>query len=224
MSKIHHLIEKVFIKKQLGPLSHESLDLFSKPVITVARDPGSGGKPIAQQVAKRLKFEFYDDSLIEEIAKSARRRKGIIKGVDERSRNLIEDLVHNLFNPEYISEEVYIKHLVKTVLTLANQGKAVFLGRGTNLIIPNTASLDVLVTANKQIRIERAIKHEGHSLRKARQIIDKYSKERREFVSGYFKKGYHNPIYYDLVINTEYFTVNQARDLIISAFEKKFTA
>lgn len=220
MKKTYELVNQSIIKNLAEEISGDN-ELFN-PVITIARDPGSGGNPIAKLVAKKLDYTFYDDALIEAIAKSAKRRTRIIKNIDEKTRNIIQDLVHNLLNPDYVSESTYINHLTKVVLSIAAEGKAVLLGRGTNLIVPNSRSLDVLITSSKKIRIARAVKYEGHTVAKAREIIDKYSKERKDFVSQYFGKGYHNPVHYDLIINTHFFDINQAAELIIAAFKIKF--
>lgn len=223
MNKTYKAINRSVLNHELISTPHDSERIFTHPVITIARDPGSGGNPIGKLVAQKLKYSFYDDELIEAIAKSTSKRTKVIKNVDEKTRTVIEDIVHNLFNPDYISESTYLKHLTNVVLSLAHTGKAVLLGRGANFIIPNADSFNVLITAPKKVRIKRAVYYEGHSITKARAIIDKYSHQRKGFVSQYFNKGYHNPIYYDLVINTEYFDIQAASDIIVTAFRKKYS-
>ena len=220
---MYRLVNKVFERLQLETNRQKPEQVLSQnPFITIARDPGSGGKPIAKLIARKLEFKFYDEALIEAIAKSAKRRKQIIAQVDEKSRNVIEDLVHNLFNPNYVSDETYIKHLVDATLAIAHKGKSVILGRGTNFIAPAADGLHILVTAPREIRIKRAIKFEKVTKKKALSIIDKVSKEREAFVSQYFGKDYSDPAYYDLIVNTEFFDLEMASDLIITAFRKKF--
>jgi len=46
-----------------------------RPFITVSREAGSGGRPVAQAVAKKLGFKFYDRKIIELTAKKAKRRE-----------------------------------------------------------------------------------------------------------------------------------------------------
>lgn len=219
------LVNEFFTKIKLQNLKSDSdthPHISLHPFITIARDPGSGGKPIANLVAQKLGFEFFDEALIEAIAKSARKRKQIIRNVDEKSRTVIEDLVHNLFNPEYISDTSYIKHLTNTTLAIAHQGKSVILGRGANFIAPPSEGLNVLVTAPRHVRIQRAIEFENIKRPTAIKRIEKITEERRRFVSQYFNKDYTNPKYYDFILNTEYFDIDGASDLVINAFRKKF--
>lgn len=200
----------------------QSSTLSQKPFITIARDPGSGGQPIAKLVAKKLNFRYYNEAIIEEIAKSSHQRQKIIAKVDEKSRNFMEDLLHSLFNPEFISENTYIKHLSKVILAIAHKGGAVILGRGANFIAPQEEGLNVLITAPKKTRIQRAIRYEKIDKTEARRRIDKISRQRRQFISQYFSKYYTNPKHYDLILNTNYFNIESSANIIIRAFKKKF--
>jgi len=192
------------------------------PFITVAREPGSGGDPIGRAVAKKLGYAFVDDQIIEEIAKSTKKRTQIIKAVDEKSRTAIGELIHSLLNPEYIDESKYVTELVKVILAHAYQGKTVILGRGANFMTPPEHGLHVYITAPYATRVERAMKYEGHSLRKAKKIIADVEKDRADFVEKYLSRDLNKKNSYDLVLNTQFFTVNQARDIVINAFKTKF--
>ena len=134
----------------------------------------------------------------------------------------MEDLVHSMLNPEYVSDLDYVKHLYKTVLSISSQGRAVVLGRGANFIIPATDCLRVLITAPREIRIQRAIKYEKINKKEALKRINKISEERRAFVSQYFRKYYTNPKHYDLIINTQYYNIDASSNLVIKAFRQKF--
>lgn len=222
---IHNLVEKVFDRQEVFDRIHnETEEEFLKfhPFITVSRDPGSGGRPIAKIVSEKLNFTFYNQKLIDEIAKSAKARLDIMEDVDERQRTLMEDVVHNVLNPEYISERRYIKHLCKVVLKLAQNGGVVLLGRGTNFITPNSMGLHVRITAPYRVCVARAVKYEKMSYSKARQVIRKVAAERAGFVKQYFNKDIGNPKYYDLTINTTYLSLEDAADIIVAAFKRKF--
>lgn len=211
--------KKIALRILLGD-NHPSL--AKKPFITIARDPGSGGKPIAKLVAKQLKFKLYDKALVEEIAKSAKLREKTIHQIDEHTRTYIQDLVHSLLNPEYISDTTYIKHLSRVILAIAHQGKAVIVGRGANFILPPDEGLRVLITASKKVRIQRAIAYEKISRREATTRVIKISKQRSDFVSQYFRKYYTNPKHYDLILNTDHYDINTAANVILTAFTQKF--
>lgn len=197
-------------------------DHFKKPFITIAREPGSGGAPIAKAVAEKLGFVCVDEQVSEEIARSTKLRKGLIQAVDEKNRTKVEDVVQSLLNPDYVDDVKYVTELTKVVLTYAMHGKAVIVGRGGNFLTPFAKGLHVNITAPYELRVQRAMDFEGYSRKKAEEVIAKVEKERKEFVRQYFRKDPSKINSYDLTLNTAYFSVDQARDLIIDAFERKF--
>lgn len=196
---------------------------FSRPFITIAREPGSGGHPIGRLVADRLKFKFVDDELIEGVAKSTKQRKEILQQVDEKGRSAIEDLVQGMFNPEYVSDLTFVTELTKVILSYAYRGDVVILGRGANFITPFAQGLHVRITAPRDVRLQRAIDYEGHSPAKAKEVVNKIQKDRKDFVKQYFRRDIEDADYYDLTINTAYFSPNQSADMIINAFSGKFS-
>lgn len=228
---MHHefrvnLTEKLLAK--VGMLANRPLGFFRKekphfpPFITVSRESGSGGKPIAEMVAKALKFELLDEVLAEEVAKSAKKRKELIESVDEKSRGLVSDVIQSVLNPEYISDMTYIRHVTRVILLKAHKGKVVILGRGANFMIPSGAGLRVRIQAPYNVRVKRAIKYEKIDLDRAREIIRKVDTERKDFVRQYFNKNISNANYYDLILNTEHMTMEDAGDLVLLAFKRKF--
>jgi hypothetical protein len=169
-----------------------------------------------------MNFEFYDEQFVLDIAKSTKARKEILEEVDEKSRTQVEDLIHNILNPEYISERRYITHLCKVVLHRALEGNVVLLGRGTNFITPNAFGLHIRVTAPYRVCVARAVQYEHVSHKKAREIIRKITKERAEFVKQYFGKNMFNGKYYDLTLNTTYMSLDDAVEIIMEAFKRKY--
>ena len=82
-----------------------------KPFITVSREAGSGGRLIAKKVAKKLNFKYFDKKLIEMISRKSKQRQALIATLDEKERSFMNDLVHSLLNPDYVSEQTFIKSL-----------------------------------------------------------------------------------------------------------------
>lgn len=219
---INKIITTFNLRERLSFINLESEQAFSKPFITIAREPGSGGAPIAQAVAKKLGFTYVDDQIIEEIAHSTKKHKTLIKGIDEKSRTAIVDMIQSLLNTDYIDDIKYVTELAKIILTYAHQGNAVILGRGANFITPFAKGLHVNVTAPYSLRVQRAMEYEHLSEKGAKAVISKVENERKSFVKQYLKKDLAKPNSYDLTINTTYFSFDHARDLIIEAFYHKF--
>lgn len=222
---VNKLMNALKLREDLGAhyISEQSDFQFVRPFITVAREPGSGGAPIAQAVAEKLGFTFVDEQIIEEIATSTRKRREIIKEVDEKSRTQIDDIVHSVLNQEYIDDLTYMKELTQVILAYALRGHVVILGRGANFITPFGQGLHVNIVAPYKTRVLRAQEFEGLSEADAKKIIKKVTADREQFIKQYFTKNKKKRTEYDLIINTHSFQVDEARDVVIEAFYRKFS-
>lgn len=212
------------LKKRLeGSVTFPDDESYLHPFITVAREPGSGGAPIAQAIADKLGFEYVDDQIVEEIARSTKKRKAVIREIDEKSRSQIDDLVHSVLNVEYVGDEAYIAELVRTIIAYAHKGRCVILGRGANFITPFGKGLHVNIVAPYVVRVRRAMDYENKTEAQAKATIAKVEKEREDFIKQYFSSNIKQRNVFDLTLNTTFFTVSQARDVIIEAFKQKFS-
>jgi cytidylate kinase len=204
--------------------NQEPVDVFPKPFITISRDPGSGGAPIAKRLAEKLNFKLVDKQIVGQIAKSIKKKKSVVESIDEKSRNQINDIVHSVLNKDYVDDYTYLSELTKIILAYAHEGHVVILGRGSNFICPFAKGLHVRVTAPYETRVNRAIEYEGFNQRKAREVIAKVEKERDKFIHQYFskKKDYPKSRVFDLTVNTQNFDIEEAANIILEAFYTKF--
>lgn len=192
------------------------------PDITISREPGSGGKLVAKKVAKKLGFKFYDKRLNRQVCKKLGISIKTLKEIDEKPRSWISDVVHATFNPEYISDIEYVNVLRKVILEIGIKGDVVILGRGANHIIPDNKALHVRITAPLEHRTKMAMKYENLSEIQARNRVRQVSRKRSQFVRQYFGKSITDSANYDLVINTNNVSLDQAVNIIITAFKQKY--
>lgn len=195
-------------------------DKSKKFCITVSRCSGSGGRLIAQQAAKKLRFKYYDKKIVDLIVKRANKRKELIQSLDEKSLGFLEETVGAIFGAKMVSSSVYFRHLVKTMLAITHKENCLILGRGANFIVPLENTLRVRISAPLRTRIENSIEYEGNSRKKAKAEVKRIDLNRKNFVKKYFRKDIANANYYDLVVNTRHITVNQATKIVIKAFRR----
>lgn len=197
---------------------------FNKPFITIARQPGSGGSPIAQKVAEKLNFAMKDKTIVDELMKSTKKRRAVIKNIDEKGRTQTKDIIHSVLNPEYVSGNTFIKELTKIILAYAHEGNCVILGRGANFMTSSAQGLHVNVVAPYDVRVDRAMEYENFDKKTAKKVIAHVQKERKEFAQTYFRKDIKRNSDYDLTLNTHHYDIDEAADIIIKAFYCKFPA
>lgn len=183
--------------------------------ITITRQYGSGGKEVAEIIAKKLGLRCYDRKVVAMAAAET----GISHDFDdalERSYNSPENCLGNL--GDYAYERVpehnrmYIEQ-AKAILAIAEKGSAVFLGRCADYILKDkTNSYSFFVYANDEFRLARSKDHYGNMTLKE---LDKENKQRQRYYAYYTGQTWGDPINYDLMIDTSHVSLEMAADMII---------
>jgi cytidylate kinase len=175
--------------------------------ITFTRKMGTDGSEIARRVADGLQYGFYDTEAIE----NAAREMGFlqdIKEVDERAPSLFQRLFSH-------RPEIHLDRLHSVIYELASRGNAVFLGRGSHILLKElSCALHVRVTASLEKRLENLAKR-GVGRDVALKLIHRSDHERAAFIRFAFGVHWDNPELYDIVLNMDHLTVNLAVDTVL---------
>jgi len=187
------------------------------PVITVARDPGSGGSLIAQKVAEMLDFYYFHNDLIKGIAKSADVNERVMRSIEQERMTGIEDFISSLLNKEYVWSGLYLKHLVRIINVIAKHGRAVIVGRGANFILRPEECFRVRIVSPIDMRIQNVSSAYGVTESEAKKRILSRESKRRKFIKEAFGKEVENPVHYDIVLNTGRLSMEAVEESIIHA-------
>ena len=186
-------------------------------VITVSREPGSGGRIVATRLADKLGIAIFHQEVINEMAKSADVSEKLVETLDERGLSILEDWISSLVHARHLWPDRYMQHLMKVVGTIGKHGRAVVVGRGANFILPPEKRFSVRIVAAQAWRIKNVAKEFNISSEDAKRRVMRTESDRRAFVRKYFNADIADPTNYDLVINTATLSVDQAVDVIGAA-------
>jgi cytidylate kinase len=187
------------------------------PTVTISRDPGSGGRIIAQKLAEKLGFDVFHREVLHKMAKSADVSEHLLKTLDEKGLSILEDWISSLVYDRHLWPDEYLHHLMKVIGTISKHGRAVIIGRGANFILPADRQFRVRVTAPQKFRIAHVARDFNISEDDARRRIIRTESDRKAFVRKYFNADIADPMNYDLTINTETLSVDNAVDVISAA-------
>ena len=175
--------------------------------ITVSRKMGTHGSDIAKRVASELGYRFYDTEAIGHMAQEL----GVLESVreiDEKAPSLFQ----RIFSHRPI---VYLERLYSVLYELAKQGDAVFLGRGSHLLLRDfPCALHIWVTASSETRI-RTLLDQGWTREAAARAIKRSDDERSALVKFAFGVDWEDPARYDLVLNMDKLSVNVAVSTVL---------
>jgi cytidylate kinase len=187
------------------------------PVITISREPGSGGRIVAQKLAAKLNVEVFHQEVLHEMAKRAEVSEQLLATMDERGLSVLEDWISSLVYERHMWPDEYLKHLMNVIGTIGKHGRAVVVGRGANFILPPEQRFRVRITAPRRYRIGKVAQEFNLSEEDARRRVIKTESDRKAFIRKYFNTDIADPDNYDLTINTKNLSVDHAASVIAAA-------
>lgn len=195
-------------------------------IITIARQYGSGGHEIGEKVSQALGIPFYDRELIVMAAKQSGYSEEVFSKADERATN---SLLYSLLmgysmgghaiapNEMPINDKLFLiqSDIIKQA---ALRGPCVIVGRCGDYVLrefPNV--LHVFIYADKEARVERAIRQYGLDPNKAPDLLNKKDKQRANYYNFYTNRRWGDADNYDLAFSSSVFGIEHSVKLIIEA-------
>ena len=181
--------------------------------VTISRMVGAGGRQTAMQLGERLDWPVFDREILQTMAGDDQVRTRLYEWLDERDLGWIEDTLRWLLEGEFRKDD-YFRRLSETVLAIARQGRAIFLGRGADLLLPRERGLRVHLVASREVCVHRLAQRNKISDALASAEVDRIQRERTDFVRGQFGTTAAEITRHDLMLNTERFTTPEVVELI----------
>ena len=126
------------------------------PVLTVSREPGSGGSIVANKVAEDLGLDLFHQEVVHEMANSAKVSEKVFETLDEKGLNTLENWISSLGgNTRHLWPDKYLEHLMRVIGTIGNHGRAVIVGRGANFLPSSRTRFRVRVIAPLENRVKQ---------------------------------------------------------------------
>lgn len=191
------------------------------PCVAIANLPAAGGEEVGRRVAERLGYGLFGREIVDEIARRRGIREDLLRGLDERVRNVIERYAAGFAGERPFTESDYLREVVHAVTALGGRGMAVVVGRGAAFILPPEKALRVFVAAPRAARIERYAKLHGVDLAHAAAHLEHEDARRLEFVRYHFGARLDDPLSYDLVVNTGLLGIELAADTVVEVMRRR---
>lgn len=207
-------------------------------LITIRGPLGSGSPEIGKLAAERLHIDYVDREIIAQVAARLDRQEEDVKEKESPPSSLFGRIARALergysseigFEGAYmhvwqipLNDARYLKTLEAVIRELARAQSLVIQGRGSQFILRDyPRALHVLVTAPLEVRLKRIMESLKLDAENARREISRFDSGGREFIKRYFKAEVWDPVYYDLVVNTEHLSLEAAAAIIVNALSFK---
>ena len=183
------------------------------PVITISRQPYSGGDEVAQKVSQSLGWELITrDKLL----------GGFLPDiVFTHDINMLKASARYYLN-QFGKNMTYLEYIKKTMLEYIRANSAVFAGFGSQMIFAGTGgAVHVRIVAPKDIRIKKVIENYDLSEEEAEKILTTADKKQRRFITTLFGEDITDPLHYNLTINMGCTAADEAVSCILSLLEER---
>ncbi len=158
------------------------------PVITIAREYGSGGRLVGEAVAKSLNIPFYDKELIHLAAKKSGLSEDYVRRMEQVKS---ASFLYSLYMTSQVlpmSDQLFLVQS-KIIRELVEQGPCVIVGRCADYILRNhDATMNVFIHAPIEERIQRAREEYGENAPNMEDFVRKQDKKRSSYYN-YFSQN-----------------------------------
>jgi len=201
-------------------------------VITISRQFGAGGVTLGKMIAKEKGYIFADSEIIQMIAKEANVSPGWVESVEKEAGSKFSRIISSMVSMRlvdrilknergYIDEQIYLDYLVVIISQMAEEGKAVILGRGSQYILnDHPDAFHILLIDEVENRRKFMVEHYNLSSSRAAQVVSNEDKRRMNLYRKLGKEDYDNPSLYHMVLNMSKIDLESAAGMIYKLIDK----
>jgi len=204
-------------------------------VVCVSYTTGSGGDEVGRRVAEELGHLYVDEDIVanaaaqgglepRDIADEERRKSFARRTLDALAEGGGDALV--LSAPVAAAMEgvrpADVRALIReTVMETAGRGNVVIAAHAASFALePGPHALRVFVTASPTTRGQRIGAADGLEAAQAGRLIKDSDAGRRDYLKRFYSVDRESPTDYDVVINTDLISTEQAAEIVIHAAQR----
>jgi cytidylate kinase len=216
---IEQIVEEQVKRWRMTP-AQEKKDEKTISVITISREPGSGGNILAKRLSDQLGFDLFYQDFIHSMAESAHVSVRLLETLDEKGVSVLEEWIDSLVDKRHLWPDQYLQHLMKILGTIGKHGGSVIVGRGANFLLPPEKRLSVRVIAPLDTRVKNVSREYDVTVEEAKTRVLKTESDRKAFIKKYFNDDIRDPLNYDLIINTGKLSIDDAANAVKGALSR----
>lgn len=203
-------------------------------IVTISHAWGAGGESIGRSVADRLGFRYVDEEIISIAAEKQGLDPTVVADAEKRRgllARILDDLAEapmidpsgaaGLITPEamgFTRREDLRALIVEAIREVAQRGRVVIVSHAAGIPLAGRDDLlRVLVTASFDTRVRRFAESTRSDKAAAEKLMKESDAARGDYFRRFYRIEHELPTHYDLVINTDALTPEEAIDIVVAA-------
>ena len=192
-------------------------------VVCISRALGAEGIEVGRIVSDRLGYRLVDEEIVAEAAERGMVDPDLVADAEQRrslARRILDELIWTsgaTVTPEF-SSEPQRELIIAVIKETAERGEAVIVAHAASHALAGRPEvLRVLVTASPEVRARRLAAAEGVDESRGPKLIRESDVARAAYFKDFYGVAAELPTQYDLVVNTDALTPDEAADLVVAA-------
>lgn len=195
-----------------------------QPLITISREKGSGGKPVAFLVLNALQkpWKIYDQDTLEQIAHENEMKSWFQDQTTQEARDNIKKQIDALFGDRFKSLNTYNQDLIFLLSAIGYNGHAIIVGRGAHILFPQALKVRLICAIDQRIAWIKQYEH--LTTKEAVEVLKQSDMKKNEFVHTLYNNDLKIPYHYDIIVRTsDQLKLEDAADAIVNLARRRFT-
>ena len=214
------------------------------PVITIGRQFGAGGATVGRMVADRLKADFLDSRIIDEVARRLQLPKEEVEAEDEHPGSLLARLLVALGSasteplipaeagaawtppnaaPTFDTRKAILQITQHVIQEAARSGDVVIVGRGgAYLLRDHPGAMHLFLRAAEAVRVKAIMERLSiASEEEARKRLKQTDENWTAYIRQVYGHDRIHPAHYDMVLDTGRLGYEATVDSVLAALQRR---
>lgn len=208
--------------KEISEKSHENSPEKQHYVITITRQFGSLGRPIAHRLSELLGIEYYDRDIVEEASKKMNLPISVISDAEESSSGFFK-MVFPLGTESITQQQQIFKVQERIIREMAERESCIICGRCSDYILGHDDNaMHIYIYAPYSARFRNCVDSLGMKPEEAKKMIAAVDKARRFYHKQYANFAPDDPEHKDLMINSDLLGVDGTARALAEIIKARF--
>ena len=197
---------------------------MKKYCVTINRQFGSLGRPIAKEVAEILGIEYYDRDIVEETSRKLNLPVSTISNNEEISfKSNFFNMLFPLGDESKDKQDKIFNAERQIILNLADKESCIIVGRCADFILKeNKNCLNIFVYAPQKVRFDNCVNILKMDPSEARRMITEVDKARNNYYRNYAGYPLEDTEHKHIMIDSSLFGVHGTAQLLAEIVKKRF--
>ena len=199
----------------------------SRYVITITRQFGSMGRPIARRMAEMLGIEYYDRDLVDQAAEKLNLPVSVINEVEEKANSLAKNPFFRMASPlgsgTTTTQDKIFEAQQNIIKFLAEKETCIIVGRCADFTLSEMENaIHIYIYASYEARLEHCIKDLGMEETEARRMMAAVDKARESYHVNFTGYTPDDKSHKDILIDSSLLGVEGTAEYLVELVKKKF--